>query len=213
MDPLSRTTSTDSSRSHTSGHILHVSVASSSTSSSRKAKHADLETTPGEVDGASISMPPPSSKSNARYRNVVGQAPRISENVMMAASNLRRDDFVTPTQEDINMAEGDERAASADAVRVTTPQSPGGVPEPSVSGASNATRRSDPGLESNRVSFSSLFNLGRSNWTPGPSSVGGGSDQDGKAKLDFLKGIFELTERQQNWKGAIGRQLLRIACL
>ncbi|CAK3915464.1 Inositol hexakisphosphate and diphosphoinositol-pentakisphosphate kinase [Lecanosticta acicola] len=177
METLSRTTSQDSARSnrsHSSGHLLS---SAASASSNRKARHADLDTTVGETDRASISMPPPSSKPNdIRYHSIRRRSSRFSDLVGPAAALppptnthvSHHDSHPTPGS---GMADSEEVAATLETIRKGT------YP---VSGIPSATRRSEADLESNRMSFSSLYGSGRSAVASGPSSVGGASDQDAK---------------------------------
>lgn len=78
------------------------------------------------------------------------------------------------------MADSDEVAATLEAIRKGT------YPD---SGIPSATRRSEPDLESNRMSFSSLYGSGRSAVASGPSSVGGASDQEGLRNVDNVEAV------------------------
>ncbi|KAK4542569.1 hypothetical protein LTR36_006617 [Oleoguttula mirabilis] len=165
FDPLTRTTSVESARSQNSSHVL--SAASSTASLSRKGRFADMDTSNGDVDRASISMPPPAKPNerlNHRYQPVSRRGSKVDQNGLLSTEHSRSDENMKP------------RVASSSAVE----DSVGSLSD--TSGMASAARRSEPDLEANRMSFSSLYNYGRS----GPSSVGGGSDQDGMVRMDDL---------------------------
>ncbi|GIZ45957.1 hypothetical protein CKM354_000910200 [Cercospora kikuchii] len=167
---LSRTTSRESTKSHSSGHILSASHASNA---NRKGRHADLDIAADHSNRASISMPPPATpKPNTlRYqaasrRSSRQEAPTLATPttyVHPADAMSSQQDGAAPAPEDVH--------ATLDALRKAT-QSDSGIP--------SAIRRTEPDLESNRMSFSSLYGPGRSAVTSGPSSLGGGSDQDAR---------------------------------
>ncbi|KAF2167219.1 hypothetical protein M409DRAFT_54406 [Zasmidium cellare ATCC 36951] len=169
MDPISRTTSQESVRSHSSGHILS---AASSGSSNRKGRYAEIDATVGETDRASISMPPPSTKTSTRYQNISRRPSRISEAQLLTPPHLAH--YETQTA----MADSDEATSTLDGAGRAAP---GNTP---ASDIPSGIRRSEPDLDSHRMSFSSLYGSGRSALASGPSSVGGGSDQDGLGLLD-----------------------------
>lgn len=152
MEPISRTVSTESFRSNTSSHIL--SAANSSASSSRKGRQADVDTTRPELDRATVSMPPPSTKLSARYQS-------------MSRRDPRNDGLVSPANA-IAPRPDETQAASSSALVVDENISPLDTT------TNSAVSRAEPELESSRMSFSSLYNFGKS----GPSSVAGSSEQD-----------------------------------
>lgn len=135
--------------SNDSAHSQKSHHLSASTGGTRKGRHATTETTSAHVDRASISMPPPTSKPNLRYQNLGQVSSRVPSSSNTAAMG------------------GQDEVISA--------MSPRRSDEASHAGEqSQELRKPEPGLESNRMSFSSLYNfMGKS----GPSSVG--SDQDG----------------------------------
>ena len=148
LDPLSRTPSAESTGSQSSSHYL-----SNAATTARKGRQADIETTSGSVDPASISMPPPASKLNLRYQNM---DPRTLDAGYLTSSTG------PPSLRATSSQDSEEHAPNLLA--------PSSVPEDST------MRKSDPEIDIKRLSFSSLplYNLGRS----APSSVAGGSDQD-----------------------------------
>lgn len=160
MDQLTRTTSIDSTQSQTSHHLLSTS-RSRSPSISRKGKQAELDTSSIDVDRAHLSMPPPL-KPVSRYQKFTR---RLSsrENYALprqtAVHSPSQDDKM-PNEEEESMADATKREASG-------------------------VRASAPDLEMNRMSFSSLYNYGRGQ--SGPSSLGGGSDQDGGQLFDVTE--------------------------
>lgn len=154
-ESMSRTTSAESVQSQSSSHYL-----SNATTTARKGRQADTETSSGNVDQASISMPPPASKLNLRYQNMDPRATRISDASYLSPSAGPPSLKATSSQD------------SEESVPKELP--PHSVPEDSV------MRRSDPDIDAKRLSISSLplYNPGRS----APSSVAG-SDQDGGRPL------------------------------
>lgn len=153
LDPLSRSTSADSVGSQSSSHYL-----SNAAPTTRKGRQADTETTSGNVDHASISMPPPASKLNLRYQNM---DPRTLDAGYVTSSTG------PPSLRATSSQDSEEHAPNLLA--------PSSVPDESI------MRKSDPEIDIKRLSFSSLplYNIGRS----APSSVAGGSDQDGVRPL------------------------------
>ncbi|KAK5128528.1 hypothetical protein LTR85_003198 [Meristemomyces frigidus] len=165
FDPLTRTTSVESTRSQSSSHVLSAASSTASSSLSRKGRFADMDTSNGDVDRASISMPPPAKPNerlNHRYQTLSRRGSKVDQTGLLPADNINE-----------NMK---PRVLSGSAVE----DSAGSLPE--TSGIPSAARRSEPDLEANRMSFSSLYNYGKS----GPSSAAGGSDQDGMVRLDDL---------------------------
>ncbi|KAM3421010.1 Inositol hexakisphosphate and diphosphoinositol-pentakisphosphate kinase [Cercospora zeina] len=152
--PLSRTTSRESTRSQSSGHILS---ASHPAAASRKGRHADLDVVADHSNRATAT------RRSSRHDAPAAATPTMQVRSVVDDMSSPQDD-ATPAPEDVH--------ASLDALRRAT-QSDSGIP--------SAIRRSEPDLESNRMSFSSLYGPGRSAVTSGPSSLGGGSDQDAAA--------------------------------
>lgn len=174
METLSRTTSGESVRSW-----KHGLSSASSTSLSRKGRGSIPDVTSGDVERASISMPPPASYPAGRslpirtpskdFIHAPPPLPPTPEQAQYASENAVEDGTeVTPTLEG---AQGEKRDS--------TPQ----LPEPAAYGL----RPTEDDTESNRMSFSSLYSLGSqvignirgtTASTSGPSSVAG-SDADG----------------------------------
>ncbi|KAK5169426.1 inositol hexakisphosphate and diphosphoinositol-pentakisphosphate kinase [Saxophila tyrrhenica] len=159
FEPLSRTTSGESERSQSSFKLLQRAP-----SSQHKARHADLEPSSGDVERASLSMPPPALKPVPRQQGV-------------SSNSIRSVD-----QEIMGSISGQQEEAKLPRAGVTTHGDPAGdsgilsplVPDPDSQTASTSKRRSDPGLVDMHLKKISLPH-GKS----APSSVVGSSDQDG----------------------------------
>ncbi|KAK4620521.1 Inositol hexakisphosphate and diphosphoinositol-pentakisphosphate kinase [Fulvia fulva] len=190
MAPLSRQTSQDSVRSHSSGHHLSAGAAPST----RKGRFADLDTTQGETDRASLSMPPSIHNPKFRYQDLSRRSSRMSESVHHQAPASSSHHENTTAASASAMAEPEEVAAKLEAVR-----------NRATSDIPSAVRRSEPDLDSNRMSFSSLYGSGRSALASGPSSVGGGSDD---AKHDGTTTATQnLSVMTQSQNGALSPSL------
>ena len=153
FEPLSRTTSGDSARSNSSLRLLNRVP-----SSHHKGKYADAEAATAETDRASIYMPPPASKPNLRYQSMSPHSARLPDTGYINVSSAPSDETVLPPP--TLQAQWRPRPEEL-------------VPEVVTEGTT--TRRSDPEIEASRMSFSSLYDAGRS----APSSVAGASEQDG----------------------------------
>ncbi|KAK5132197.1 hypothetical protein LTR08_009321 [Meristemomyces frigidus] len=174
FDPPSRTTSTSSARSESSSHTLS---AASTSSASRKGRFADMETSSGDVDRASISMPPSTKAgggekekdklAGARHQGVSHQS------ALTTAIAESKSSYGRPSAGSNSNPEKDEAFEPISKGNGTSTAS---LPEP----ANLAPRKSEPDLEANRMSFSSLFNTARS----GPSSLGGGSSEENTGRHD-----------------------------
>jgi len=149
---LSRTTSNESQQSSQS----HYLSASSNSTATRKGR-ADTETTGGNVDRASISMPPPA-KPDIRYKSLAQATSRMPPPV--------------------SAGRGPDEAAAIQSPRRSDELSNSNSALSSRQGVDSIHEsKSDSGLEAHRTSFSSLYNfMGKS----GPSSTGSdGQGQDG----------------------------------
>jgi inositol-hexakisphosphate/diphosphoinositol-pentakisphosphate 1-kinase len=181
MEGLTRTTSADSVRSQSSSHILSA-ASTSAPSSSRKGRHADINTSLGEVERASLSMPPPASKLSSRYQNMSRRGSRHDASGLLPpshphASSLPPESALPPPIGSTSTAV-EEGESGVDEMRKSI------ASMASSSEGPGAMRRSEAGLESNRMSFSSLYNRS------GPSSVAGGSEQDGMECEDIAEDMF-----------------------
>lgn len=173
METLSRTTSGESVRSW-----KHGLSSASSASLSRKGRGSIPDVTSGDVERASISMPPPASYPAGRslpnrtpskdFIHAPPPLPPTPEQAQCASENAVEDGTeVTPTLEG---AQGERRESTTQ------------LPGPAALGL----RPTDEDTESNRMSFSSLYSLGSqvignirgTASTSGPSSIAG-SDVDG----------------------------------
>lgn len=156
FEPLSRTTSGESSRSQASLRLLQRAP-----SSQHKSRNVEIDPSGGDVDRASISMPPPALKPKLHQHRLSSQFIGATEASIHNFVSGQQDEAMLPSPSLCSQPEDLERGMP----------SVGGLPE------GTTARRSDPELETNmnRLSFSSLYNLGKS----AASSVAGGSDQDG----------------------------------
>lgn len=175
MEPLERTISSDSVR---SGH--HLSAASSI--ASRKGRFADVDTASPDVERASLSMPPPASKLNLPARHPTSRrSSRISEPGLL---RMPEDDRIANSTGSVAVDDTEDVTPTPklDGMRKGNVSPSGSLPDAAMP---SGVRRSEPDLEANRMSFSSLYNFGtsvfntaRSAYTSAPSSVTG-SDTDG----------------------------------
>lgn len=128
---------------------------SNATSSARKGRQVESETTSGNVDQASLSMPPPVSKLNLRYQNISPRTSRLSDSNLTSSTG-------PPSLRATSSQDSEESAPALLA--------PSSAPDESFQ------RRSDPDMETKRMSAASLplYNPGKK----APSSAAG-SEQDG----------------------------------
>lgn len=125
----------------------------------------------GDTDKASLSMPPPSGPA-LRQHTFSRRSSRIQEPVLQSANSVPEG---STASQDI----GPARSESTSAHRSITSNA--------ASPDDETTRKSMSDLDSSRMSFSSLYNSGSNIFglaknaaRSGPSSVAGGSDQDGR---------------------------------
>ncbi|KAF2196498.1 hypothetical protein GQ43DRAFT_254554 [Delitschia confertaspora ATCC 74209] len=168
MEQLSRTTSSESTRSWKTPQLLAASGTSSSPSA-RKARSSEPDTTSGNVERASISMPPPASKTVVKQAH--SRVPSKDGSLTDSMSRSRHGSVVeevdtTPTLE----------AARRGSVPLTH----------SLVLPDSAYRQQPKGetdTESNRMSFSSLYSLSsvvyNGSRLSGASSIAG-SEPEGK---------------------------------
>ncbi|KAF2735059.1 hypothetical protein EJ04DRAFT_552251 [Polyplosphaeria fusca] len=174
MEQLSRTASAESTRSRTTTHPL-ASSSSSSSPADRKARAPQAETGGGNVERASVSMPPPASKSVPRQfpSRRSSKALDLLESIGFVKNGSAVDELeTTPT------LEGARHGTQASAHTLVLPD------------AAYRAARSDTDAESHRMSFSSLYSIGSTIYNTtrglsGPSSVTG-SEPDVKAAGDGL---------------------------
>jgi inositol-hexakisphosphate/diphosphoinositol-pentakisphosphate 1-kinase len=171
--PLVRTASKDSaSAQFRLSPPLSLSSASSSTS--RKGRSSDPDTTSGNVERARISMPPPATKSIARqYPSRRPSKASDSQLVHPQSSPVAQGDVRTAKAVDADTTptlEGNQRGLRpANAPPLMLPEA-----------ALRPSKPLDADAESNRLSFSSLYSLGSAIYNSakgitasGPSSVAG----------------------------------------
>ncbi|KAF2814982.1 uncharacterized protein BDZ99DRAFT_566894 [Mytilinidion resinicola] len=148
MEQLSRTVSTESTRSRTSPHILSSGTANVTT---RKARSIDPDTTSGNAERASISMPPPASlarqypsrrPSKASDSGILTTAGLVENLGALRNGSAIDETETTPT------LEGSRGGSISTAQTLTLPD------------AARRQSRSEVDTESNRMSFSSLYSLG-----------------------------------------------------
>lgn len=168
MDPLTRTTSAESTRSRSS-HPLTAST-SPTLLGNHKARTAEPDTT-SDVARASISMPPPASRSVARQFSHSRKPSKASDSAILdvgtPASSIDHKLLNGSAVDDADLTPTLEGSQSEIANSLTYPDSV-------VAGQP----KGDTDVESNRMSFSSLYSLGSAihNSTlgrSGPSSVAG----------------------------------------
>ncbi|KAK3050926.1 inositol hexakisphosphate and diphosphoinositol-pentakisphosphate kinase [Extremus antarcticus] len=156
-EPLSRTVSGDSERSQSAHKLLQRAP-----SSQHKSPYAEIEPSSGDVERASISMPPPALKPAPRAQRISSNPIRTFETTIMNHISGQEDETVLPPL---------SLKAQGGPVQNLEGPLPGSQLESTIS------RRSDPEiLDMKRMSVSSFYNLGGRS---APSSVAGSSDQDG----------------------------------
>ena len=195
---LSRTTSveSESSRSQRSINLL------SRTPSILKGQHADIETTTGDVSRASVSMPPPATKP-LRYQSMSPRSSRLPEPSSLSSSVGPPDDTMLPPSlhtQGIPGRHSEELNAASLSVSSGSGQDVA------------AMRKSDPDIDPKRMSFSSLYNAGKS----APSSVGGGSDQDGvlvRSPRLVSEADAEAAQRDSSDRATTATQMLSVTAL
>ena len=194
MDTLARTPSKEKSqpesvqqsRSHISSHAL----SSSSAVASRKARSSEPDTTIGQVERASIYLPPASLVSRSmnltrQYSSVSSRKPSIFS---LSPGQLPQSKFNDGPAKDASTASGDEEATTGDDTTPTLEGDKGNwvhqrsLPAPLMlpEAALRQAKPRDSETESHRLSFSSLYSLGsavvdraRGIAVSGPSSVAG----------------------------------------
>lgn len=171
MEPLERTTSAESVRSRASNSSHHLPAASAGPSS-RKGRFVDADTTSGDVDRASISMPPPSSKLVARPHGSRRPSKASESSIPSVTAQLQELGY---KMRDTSAIDDSENTPTLEGTRKSNVS-----PAPSLPDAALHGQRSEPSLESNRMSFSSFYNMGsalydraRGAISSTPSSVAG----------------------------------------
>lgn len=165
MEQLSRTVSAESTKSWKASQLLASSVASTSPVSSRKARSSEPDTTSGNVERASISMPPPATKVMAM------QLP--SRRPSKASESMAVDELdATPTLE---------------ASRGGSPIPPQTLALPDT--AYRQPAKTDGDAESNRMSFSSLYSLGSAIHSTGARGLSGPSSVAGSEPEGRMEGL------------------------
>lgn len=180
MEALERTTSRESVRSRGSSH--HLSAAVTPPMQHRKSRFVDADTSNADVERASISMPPPNSRLSPRQYSS-RRLSKASDVSISLHSSTPSPEHGTRTRNSAVIDDMDS-TPTIDGMK-KAPRSPTGEPG-SLPDAAPIQPRSDlPDLESNRMSFSSLYSLGsniydraRGAMPSAPSSVAG-SEPDG----------------------------------
>ena len=143
MEPLERVESADSVRSRASSH--HLSAASPALNR-RKSRFADAQTDSGDVERASISMPPPNSKLGPRQ---FSSQRRLSRTLDLGLQDT------TNKMKSTSAIDDSEGTPTLDGARKGNVSPTASLPDPVF-----LAPRSEPDLESNRMSFSSLYTYG-----------------------------------------------------
>jgi inositol hexakisphosphate/diphosphoinositol-pentakisphosphate kinase len=162
---LSRTVSSESARAQ---HLL--ASGNGHSPASRKARSSEPETDGGNVERASVSMPPPANKGIAR---------QFSSRRLSRASDISQVEGSGPARNDEDPGTALETSSRlgyfAGAQTLALPDT------------AFYRSRSDPDADSNRLSLSSLYSLGSvilssTRGMSGPGSVAG-SEPEGKSEL------------------------------
>lgn len=157
-------------------------LSSSSSSTSRKGRSSDPEVTiAGNVDRASISLPPPASKSITRQYSYVTQQKQSTATSPSQLSQSKSADEANTSDDTTPTLEGDK----GNRQQHQTP--PLMLPEAAL----RQSKPHDPETESNRLSFSSLYSLGsaivdraRGVGVSGPSSAAGSDHERGSYNVN-----------------------------
>lgn len=200
MEPLAHTSSKDSVKSHLSPRLLSEPSASTSTAISRKGQSLDPGTTPGNVDRAIISMPPPASVSVTR------QYPAVPSRNLLRSFNpdkatIKATGTTTTAPPTAGDAHGsDDTTPTLEGNQIPQYTTPLMLPEAALYPGKPA----DPETESNRLSFSSLYSLGsaiydraRGVGVSGPSSAAGSEAECKEPHCEYLETSALLTNRLQ----------------
>ncbi|KAF2473228.1 uncharacterized protein BDR25DRAFT_282566 [Lindgomyces ingoldianus] len=162
MEGLSRTVSAESQTSWTNAHLL--ASGTTSPASSRKARSSEAETSGSNAERASVSMPPPSSKSIAK-QFPSRPASKASDNSVFEHAGPSKSGWAIDESNTTPTLEGGRHASLASTQTLMLPEA-------------YRPPRSEGEPESNRMSFSSLYSLGSAIYNTtrgisGPSSVTG----------------------------------------
>jgi len=194
MDTLARTPSKEKSQpesvQQSRSHICSHALSSSSAPASRKARSSEPDTSIGQVERASICLPPASLASRSmnltrQYSSVSSRKPSIFSLWPDQSPKSKANDGLA---QDASTASRDEEANTGDDITPTLEGDKGNrihqksLPAPLMlpEAALRQAKPRDPETESNRLSFSSLYSLGsavvdraRGIAVSGPSSVAG----------------------------------------
>jgi inositol hexakisphosphate/diphosphoinositol-pentakisphosphate kinase len=177
MEQLSRTVSSESTRSWTP-HLL--ASGDGTPPSNRKARSSEPETGVGNVERSSVSMPPPASKAVPR------QFPlrRLSK-----ASDSGILDFLGVARSGCAVEETDNATPTLETARAGYLASTLPLPD------AHRPTRSEADLDSNRMSFSSLYSIGSAIYPAntramsGPGSIAG-SEAEGESLIRVCIFLF-----------------------
>lgn len=175
MEQLSRTVSAESTRSWTTPHLL--TSGNSTSPANRKARSSEPETGGGNVERASVSMPPPASKAIARAFP--------SRRASKASDTSLLEHFDAVRHGGSAIAEFDDTTPTLQAARAGSLSLASSLAHPDA----HRPPRSDVDAESNRMSFSSLYSIGSAihpnpRGLSGPSSLAG-SEPEGRFQNFF----------------------------
>ncbi|KAH7138909.1 histidine phosphatase superfamily-domain-containing protein [Dendryphion nanum] len=209
MEQLSRTVSSESSRSSWTTSLL-LAAGNGTSPSSRKARSSEAETEGGNVERSSVSMPPPASKSIPRqfpsrrpskasdssFLDSIGapSARNAYSNASASTGSAVDETDTTPTLE----------ASRHGSLAATLTHLPLALPD----AAYRSKSVSDPDIDSHRMSFSSLYSLGsvimnNARGLSGPSSVTG-SEPEGKIEGLPTTATSSLSVTTSSHNGSLG---------
>jgi len=184
MPPLEKTTSMESNQSGVGPFQLSAAPPHPPPPalSIRKSRHVDADTTDGDVE-ASLSMPPPQGP-QIPIMNTPRQQPRmVSKSPPSSIASASLHDQISrmkSAQDQSAVVDEEDSTSTLESMRRDNVSPTSSVPDPA-----NSSRKSEPDLDSNRLSFSSWYNIGsaiydraRGAMASTPSSVAG-SEADG----------------------------------
>ncbi|PNS17135.1 hypothetical protein CAC42_7189 [Sphaceloma murrayae] len=202
MDELERTTSAESVRSRASS--LYLSAAASPTFTRRKSRHVDAETTSGDTDKASIVMPPPP-KNMSPMQYTTRRLSRASERNGSLVSTAggggggAAQEIVSSFGGTLPFTSYDHNGSHSCSYRGNVSPTTSSPPDTAL------VARSEPDLESNRLSLSSfcsfgsvLYDRARGVMTSTPSSIAGSEAEVKQDTSTTATTSLSVTTQSQN---------------
>jgi uncharacterized membrane protein len=160
MNSLERTESRESTKS-TKSNTHNLSSATSSVSS-RKGRSADADTSNGNVERASISMPRPASTSIARH--YPSRRPSKASDILSSAANSTNDLLLQQQSASLSPSGGEASSAATPTIEgIRTPKVPPFSLLPHAAPQTTTIMELEPDQpdqpDTNRLSFSSVFSV------------------------------------------------------